>query len=115
MLKVSPHTYPWYNGYIKRVNNMEQYTTMAYYIITDMLILYLVIFTVQACDTCEEHLLPKFCFCVKGDECGGADLLRKKTCKSSLLKRVMFQLISSVFCGCTIVLHHKRYLTDINS
>ena len=35
---------------------------------------------VQACDPCEKHLLPKFCFCVKGDECGGADLLRKKTC-----------------------------------
>ena len=36
---------------------------------------------VQACDPCGRHWLPKFCFCDKGDDCDGADLSRKKTCK----------------------------------
>jgi hypothetical protein len=72
-----------------------------------MLMLYFVIFPVQVCDPCGRHWLPKSCFCDKGDDCDGADLLRKKSCNSLLLKRVMFQLISSVFYGCAIVLHDK--------
>lgn len=35
---------------------------------------------VQSCDLCAGHRLPKYCFCDKGDDCDGADLLRKKTC-----------------------------------
>ena len=44
-----------------------------------MLMLYFVIFPVQVCDPCGRHWLPKSCFCDKGDDCDGADLLRTVT------------------------------------